>query len=397
MIVALSAGRDAPGELRERIALDEATSRRLLSAEREGIAELVAVSTCHRTELYAVADDGAVPVHALAALLPRLRPTDQTHMRLLRGREAIEHLFRVAGGLDSLVVGEPQILGQVRRAYTTARELQTAGPMLSTVFSHALRAGRRVRSAALLGAQVESLGTLAARHLERTLGGLTGRQGAIVGAGKAATDSATAVAASGAKLTVVGRSPGSTSRLAGAVGARMETLEKIGDVLRNVDFAIVAVSGGRLVGQEHVPPRNNGRSPLNVVDLSVPRSVHLDGRSDVTVISIDALEAPKGPGAQTLATVEAMLSAAVDDLMRRIGSSSAGRAAGELRAHASRVVEAELNRSITGLGLSDDQRERVEVMAMRIANKLVHGPAVACRGGDETTVATIRSLFGLTS
>src|SRR5688572_28997988 len=122
MIVALSAGRNAPAELRDRLALTEEGQRALLSGPRPGIGELIVLSTCHRTEIYATVDglDSDV-VHAVAAIMPGLLPTDQHDVSFMQGAEAIEHLFTVACGLDSLVVGEPQVLGQVRRALTLAQ------------------------------------------------------------------------------------------------------------------------------------------------------------------------------------------------------------------------------------------------------------------------------------
>lgn len=147
MIVGLSAGRQAPAELRDRLALTEAGQRELLHGPRPGLAELVVLSTCHRTEIYATGDglDSDV-VHAVAAIMPGLLPTDHNDVRLMQGADAIEHLFRVSCGLDSLVIGEPQVLGQVRRALTLAEQAGSTGPVLKNIFSRAIRLGRQVRN-----------------------------------------------------------------------------------------------------------------------------------------------------------------------------------------------------------------------------------------------------------
>src|SRR5688572_9492914 len=128
MIVALSAGRDSSPELRERLALDEEGQRKLLHSARPGLGELAVLSTCHRTEVYATAEGAeSDAAHAIASLFHGLQPFDQAELRFMRGMEAVEHLFRVACGLDSLVLGEQQILGQVRRAFSFATEAGSAG------------------------------------------------------------------------------------------------------------------------------------------------------------------------------------------------------------------------------------------------------------------------------
>ncbi|MGH9194740.1 MAG: glutamyl-tRNA reductase, partial [Acidimicrobiia bacterium] len=142
MILALSAGRDAPQELRSRLALDEAGQRKLLRSLPEAgeVLELAVLCTCHRTEIYAATSGPtSEALHAAAALLPDLRATDHHDLKFMDGPEAIEHLFRVACGLDSLVIGEPQVLGQVRHAYVLAKEEKTAGRVLSRVVDRAIR------------------------------------------------------------------------------------------------------------------------------------------------------------------------------------------------------------------------------------------------------------------
>src|SRR5438477_5711210 len=204
MILALCAGRTAPAELRARLAYDELTQRSVLEAERPGVGELALLCTCHRTEAYFTsAGDESEAVHGVAAILPGLLPTDQHDLEVLTGTDAIEHLFRVASGLDSLVVGEPQVLGQVRRAYALARDVGSTGPALANIFGRAIRLGRRVRTGTGLGRIGQSIGSIAADHLRQRLGGLAGRAGVVVGAGEAATDAAERLAKLGARLSVV--------------------------------------------------------------------------------------------------------------------------------------------------------------------------------------------------
>ena len=146
MILALVADRTAPAELRARLAYDEASQRALLDADRPGVGELAVLCTCHRTEAYFTSlRTTSEAVHGVAGVLPGLLPTDVADLRVMEGLEAVEHLFRVTCGLDSRVVGEPQVLGQVRRASVLARDMGSSGPALANVFGRAIRLGKQVR------------------------------------------------------------------------------------------------------------------------------------------------------------------------------------------------------------------------------------------------------------
>lgn len=396
MIIALSAGRDAPQELRERVALDEDGQRSVLAGVGGTVEELVVLSTCHRTEMYAVTPDPAADsVHALAALLPGLRASDQHDVRYMLGTEAVEHLLRVACGLDSLVVGEPQVLGQVRRAFVLAQEAGAVGPRLATVFGRAIRLGKQVRAETALGRIGRSIGTLTADHLSHRFAGLDGRPGAIVGAGEAAVDAARSLHRAGASLSVVSRTPASAARLAEQVGGSAHPLDEMTDVFGRSDFAVVAVSGGILVRSDHIP-RREGPAPFAVVDLSVPRSVDARGRPDVDVRSLEEIPGPGGEDvAAAVADAEAMVRRELGEMEIREDARAAGPVILDLRARAEALVRDEVRRALGGMELSPQQAERVAAMAMRIANKLLHGPTTALRDSDEETRAMIRRMFGL--
>src|SRR2546427_12757574 len=175
MILALCAGRTSPAELRARLAYDELTQRSVLEAERPGVGELARLCPCHRTEAYFTsAGDESEAVHGVAAILPGLLPTDQHDLEVLTGTDAIEHLFRVASGLDSLVVGEPQVLGQVRRAYALARDAGSTRPPLANIFGRAIRLGKRGPNGTQLGPIGQSIRTIATHHLPQRPRGLEG-------------------------------------------------------------------------------------------------------------------------------------------------------------------------------------------------------------------------------
>lgn len=393
MILALSIGRDAPAELRARAALSDDEQLAVLHAPRPGIGDLVALSTCHRTELYATAVGGeADALHALISLLPRLRPADQPDVRSIRGGDAVHHLYRVAAGLDSLVVGERQILGQVRRALRLAQREGAAGPTLTNLFGRALALGKRVRSETSVGSMGLSIGTLTAAHLTARLGGLQQRTAVVIGAGEAAGDAATALAAAGARITVASRTFASARRLAAVVAGTAHRLEEIPALFAHVDCGVVAVGGGPVVTTDHLSLRPTG-SPLLLVDVSMPPSVDVRGRTDVHVDTLDDLCARSGAAAP--AHAEEIVRRAAATFARWMQMRDDAKAIGRLRAHADAIVDAELSRFFVSTPLQEQDRERVAALGRRIANKLMHGPTVAMRDGDPQVRSALLNAFGI--
>ena len=396
MILALSAGRTSPPDLRARLALDEAGQRAVLNAPRPGVGELAILCTCHRTEVYFTAEGmEADAVHVVAGLLPGLHPTDQNDLRFMEGWEAIEHLFRVASGLDSLVIGEPQVLGQVRRAYTAARREGAAGPVLSNLFGRALRIGRQVRAETRIGRLGHSIGSIAADYLVDRFGDLHGRTAAIVGAGEAASDAAEPLRKAGAAIHVTSRAPASTARLARSLDATAHPLDQLAGVLEAADFAVVAVGGGTLVQPHHIPPRTPEHRYL-LVDLSMPAAVDAGGRPDVEVLHLDKLPAPGDLEiAEAVIDAEALVRKEVAILERWLDTRASGPAIRDLRARAETLVRQEVDRAVAGLDLTPEGRDRVAALGMRIANKLLHGPTTALREADEPTRTLVKRLFNL--
>jgi glutamyl-tRNA reductase len=399
VILALCAGRSAPAELRARLAYDEPTQRALLQAERPGVGELVILCTCHRTEAYFTSSDVGGPgyeaVHGLAAILPGLLPTDQHDLQLLEGMDAIDHLFRVASGLDSQVVGEPQVLGQVRRAFVLAKEVGSTGPALANIFGRAMRLGKRVRAETDLGRIGESIGSIAAGHLESRLGSLEGRTGTVVGAGEAADDAATHLRQRGASLAIVSRQRASAARLAQRVDGTVFSLTELAEVLDKSDFAVVAVSGGIVVRPRHIPERRAG-DPFLILDLSVPRAVDIDGRADVELRSLEEIPGPRGAGVNgARSAAEEMVAAEVARIEQWLETRESGSSIRRLRDHAEAVVAEEVARALSGLDVPEQVRDRVEALGTRVANKLLHGPTTALRGADDETRGSIMRIFGL--
>lgn len=395
MIVAIGIGRDAPRALRDRVALDAAGVERVLRSVPEGIDELVAVSTCHRTELYAsTSGSGIEAAHHLAALLPGLGLDDAPEVRTMRDAEAAEHLFRVACGLDSLVLGEWEILGQLRRAYARARSFGTAGPELSHLFSRALSLGRRARVANAFAGPRRSLGTLAAEEIGRRLGGLSGRHGAVVGAGEAASDAATALSVGGARLTVLSRTHASAQRLATELGGDAGTLQDLGSMLPTIDFAVAGVAGGIVLHRDDLAVRN-GRSPLLLVDLSVPRAIDPNVAGAADLVSLEDLRPIDDGGFDdTIAGALRLIAAEMHRFEQRSREPGRSRAIRQLREHAAAAAAAEARKLHARLDLGPEQAAEVLAMAQRLANKLIHAPTVALRDGDDQTGRVLADVYG---
>jgi len=380
----------APVELREQVALPAPRAAGLAAELAEACGEAVCLSTCNRTELYLAATQAG---HA-EALAVEILGKDELGALLYRLRDeaAALHLFRVAAGLDSMVPGEGEILGQVRAAY----ESGSPGPLLDRLFRQALHAGKKVRSQTAIGENPASVSSAAAALAEQVFGDLHGRHVLILGGGKMGTLSARNIVSRGAEVETI------PSRTVGGE-----------EVLRGVERADVVVSSTSTPGYvltrdrvESVLAARKGR-PLFLIDIAVPRdldpAVHeLEGCylydiDDLESVVAESLEARRREAtrAETIVVEEASRFRAWQasrDVVPEIAS---------LRARAEAIRSAELERARSRLGrLSESERLAVESMTAQIVNKLLHLPTVrmkeAAAGAGGTVYAdAVRHLFGL--
>jgi glutamyl-tRNA reductase len=375
----------APVELRERVALDGDHAARL-SLE---LGEAVCLSTCNRTELYVVADDAEEAELRAVAALAELEPQVEPALYRLRDQAAALHLFRVAAGLDSLVPGEGEILGQVRAAY----EAGTPGLLLDRVFRQALHAGRKVRAQTAIGESPGSVSSAAAALAEQVFGDLAGCRIMLIGVGKIGDQAARNLRTRGAEIVLAANSK--TDR------ARLE------EELARVDVVVSSTSlRGYVLDAETVERARNGRQLL-FIDLAVPRDLDpaIHGLDGCFLFDIDDLEAIV---AETLAgrrgeaaRAEAIVATEAEKFHAWHASLDVVPAIASLRAHAEEIREAELRKAEGVLGrLDDTQRRAVESMTSQIVNKLLHLPTVrmkqAAVSADGVIYAeAVRHLFGL--
>ena len=279
--------RHAPVELRERVALNATDAAALARALASRRGECVCLSTCNRTELYVVGDD------AESRAQEALRALGDDEVAALSYRLADQaaalHLFRVAAGLDSLVPGEGEILGQVRAAY----EAGAPGPLLNRLFHDALHAGKRARSQTAIAESPASVSSAGAALAQQVFGELAGRRVLVVGAGKVGELAARSLAARGAEIAAVANRSGERAEeLAQPFGARAVTLEQLPEELVSVDVVVACTSAPGFVVHSSDVLERKGR-PLFLIDLAVPRDIdpavnELDG---CYLYDIDDLEA----------------------------------------------------------------------------------------------------------
>ena len=387
--------RHAPVEVRERVALDSRQSA-ALARELAGDGECVCLSTCNRTELYAVGE--GTDEQALQALASLGGDEVAALSYRLADHAAALHLFRVAAGLDSLVPGEGEILGQVRSAY----EAGTTGPLLNRLFHDALHAGKRARTQTTIAESPASVSSAGAALAQQVFGELSGRRVLVVGAGKVGELAARSLAARGAEIAgVANRSESRGEDLARRFGARAVPLETLASELVSVDVVVTCAGApGFLLGPEDVRDRR-GR-PLFVIDLAVPRDVDpaVNGLDGCYLYDIDDLEAVVESSLagrrREAERAEAIVAEEAERFRVWQASLDVVPTIASLRARAEAIRSAELSKA----KLSDEQREAVDSITAQIVNKLLHLPTVrmkeAAAAADGVLYAdAVRHLFGL--
>jgi glutamyl-tRNA reductase len=400
----------APIALRERIALDPEGAA-ALARQLAGDGEAVCLSTCNRTELYVAAADGdAAQARASEALVELAGlPASQLVPVLYRLRDeaAALHLFRVAAGLDSLVPGEGEILGQVRAAF----EAGAPGPLLDHVFRQALYAGKKVRTQTAIGESPASVPSAAAALAQHVFGDLAGRRVLVVGAGEIGESAARNLSGRGATIAfVANRTLERAQALADRFGAAAGTLDELEQRLAAADIVVSSTSApGTILERAQVERVQRGRrgAPLFLVDLAVPRDLdpainELEGCYLYNVDDLQAVVAETLAGRRNEASrAEGMVTAEADAFREWQAALDVVPAIASLRARAEEIRRSELARVEGRLGrLSEEQRSVVESLTSQIVNKLLHLPTVrmkqAAAAADGVVYAeAVRHLFGL--
>lgn len=407
--------RRASVDLLERLAFtdDDFAKAYRRAADDDALEETAILSTCNRVEVYASVPAYHAGFLALKRLLCESREVSPEEIAepLYSHYEdgAAEHLFAVAAGLDSMVLGEPQILAQVREAHRRAETDGATGSALTALFHAAARAGRRARTETGLGAAPDAFVAAGAGLAEEALGGLDGKSAAVVGAGQMAALAVKHLRGRGiATIRVLNRSLERARALAERLGADHDDLEGLPEALAAADIVVSATGAAGFVIHERVlRAATAGRTrPLFLIDLAVPRDVEpavgtIDGVRLVDIEGLRSIVALDGTAAEDIERARRIVADEVRRFAIRRRSERLAPVIRALRRRGDAVLDAELTRFRTELSrLAPDEREAVEAMARGIVSKLLHDPIVRLKelsapGTEDAHTKMLADLFGL--
>jgi glutamyl-tRNA reductase len=407
----------APVEVRERLALPEA-GRADFMRELRGAAEVheaVAINTCNRTELYLVVGDPVEAESTVLTMLARragIRPTElATAIYSHRNCDAARHLYRVVSGLESMIVGEAEIQGQVKRAYEGALALESVGVLTNRLFTAALQTGKRVRTETAIGERQLSLPGVAVALAKEELGTLAAREVIIIGTGETSELAARALADSGAQpVFVATRRRDRAISLASTYNGSSVPFDELPEALLAADIVVAATASPHVLLEvaelAEVMEQRGGR-PLLLLDLAVPRDIddataRLPG---VSLYDIDDLQAVANRNRKVRQTEARKAEGIIEEEIQRfavwLGSLEVLPTLAALRAHATEIAEAVVAEN-DGKWETTSARDhaRIEAIARTVVNRLLHEPTLRIKGMRDDRVharmALVRDLFGLT-
>lgn len=407
--------RTASVELLEQLALDTAGAAKLRSAAlgSDHVTEALVLATCNRIEVYAEVDRFHGSVEDLTALLAGYAHSTMEDvlgsLYVHYDEAAVAHLFEVATGLDSMVVGESQILGQVREALRQAQDDSSAGASLNSLFQQGLRVGKRAHSETDIDHAGQSLVSVALAEATGVLGSLDGLSVCVVGAGSVAALAATSVRRSRPRgIVVCSRTLANAERLAASVGGRSAPLGSLTEEISGADLVISCTGAtGPVISADMVRAATSGRGgrPLVLIDLALPRDLEpaaalIEG---VTVIALETLadSVHNGSALEDVAAVRGIVAGEVIAFAAARDAARVAPTVVALRTMATGVVAAELERLWTRLGpLPASERDEIIKTVTRVADKLLHEPTVrikqfAGRSPESSYADALAELFAL--
>jgi glutamyl-tRNA reductase len=413
--------RTAPVQIREKLAfrMDEIPGA-LLRIQERGAKEALILSTCNRVEITAALDD-SIPVESLFETVLALRAgmsseSVRPHLYIYENRDAIRHVFRVAGSLDSMIVGEPQILGQLKQAYTQARDQGAIGSILETLITRALHVAKRIRSETEIGQNAVSVSYAAVELAREIFGSLTKKRVLIVGAGKMSEGAARHLLRGGAsEVFITNRTEGRAREMACLFQGQVISYESFPQRLAEMDIVITSSAApGFVLTREMVRRAIEARKhqPMFLIDIAVPRNIDpfVDGLEHAFLYDIDDLQRLTDKNLQMRREVAEQAEAIVQDEVERLETRLRERHVAptivRLQEPLELIRKEGLARYRGRLGnLTSEQEEALEALTRAIVNKIAHGPIsemrreAAEKTGEEAReaefVSVVRRMFRL--
>jgi glutamyl-tRNA reductase len=406
----------APVALRERLSLTGRQADRFVRelVAREEVQEAVAISTCNRTEIYVVVSDA---VQAEAELLGKLarqasiRPTELANIVYSpRNCDAARQLYRVTSGLDSMIVGEAEAQGQVKRAYEAALAAGTTGPLTNRLFRAALQTGKRVRSETGIGASRTSVSTIAVALAEDVVGHLAERNVVIIGAGETSERTAEALAAQGVStIFVANRHAHRALSMAERFGGSVVSLDELPARLEQADIVVSSTASPHPIVEEEeleLVMRARDRRPLVLIDIAVPRDIAdgCAGVEGVTLYDIDDLQAIVARNLQVREAERAGAEQVVEEEIQRfarwMGQLDVLPTITALRDHGARIVDQVVAENAERWETASPRDlARAEAIARSVMQRLLHEPTIRLKaldeGGGHGRQQLVRELFDL--
>jgi glutamyl-tRNA reductase len=403
----------APVALRERVALPDGRAEeflRQLVSDAE-VHEAVAISTCNRTEVYLVVGDAVEAETTVLGMLARqagIRPTELAEaIYAVRNCDAARHLFRVTGGLESMIIGEAEVQGQVKRAYELALAAGVTGPLTNRMFGAALATGKRVRTETALAERRVSIPSVAVDLAQETIGALSERRVVVLGTGEMAELTARALAERGVHTVfIANRRRDRAQAMAEQFAGRVAGLDDMLGELAAADIVLASTASPHpIVGSDElsVVMEQRGGRPLLLIDIAVPRDVDplCAELAGVTLYDIDDLQSVVARNLQVRQAEARAADAIVEDEIKRfagwLGSLEVLPTIAALRTHGEDIVESVLAENESRFAGED--RDRVRALARAVMQRLLHEPTLRMKGGADgrthARMQLVRELFGL--
>ncbi len=409
--------RTAPVGVREQLAVEEDKLREILrDVHAAGVtAEVLAVSTCNRVEIYGVAD---VPGEARAVALRHMcqhrgldPATLEPHLYTYVDQDAVTHAFRVAASLDSMIVGEPQILGQVKDAFALAQSCETVGPVMHALFSRAFAVAKKIRTETDIGRHAVSVSFAAVELAKKIFAGLGGKAVLLVGAGKMSELAAKHLVEHGAfPIYVANRTWSRAQDLARALAGTAVPFDELATVLAAVDIVITSTGATvPIITRDMVAGVLHGRRarPLFFIDIAVPRDVEpgVDGLAGVYRYDIDEMkqvvEANRRERLREAQRAEAMVQREVARFVATLSEVEVVPTIVSLRERLEVIRAGEVRKALTRLpDASPETRDALDALSTAIVNKILHAPITKLRessraGAGRSWTEMVHELFGL--